>query len=128
MTSDSFEIWAVVELMGHVRMAGKVSEEERFGAKMGRIEIPHRETCGMCSGQTTEFLQANKCTACGGRGYHDTWTTQYFAGSAIYRISPVAEELARAVAAANKAAPINPYEMPGRLLTNSTFDDDNDPR
>ena len=32
--------WAIVELMGHLRLAGLLSEEEHFGAKMGRIDIP----------------------------------------------------------------------------------------
>ena len=33
------ETWAIVELMGHVRVAGFVTEEERFGVKLGRIDI-----------------------------------------------------------------------------------------
>lgn len=36
-------MWAIVELMGHVRLAGYVTEEERFGAKLGRIDIHAKE-------------------------------------------------------------------------------------
>lgn len=36
---DGFE-WAVVEVFGHRRHAGRAREEERFGAKMLRIDIP----------------------------------------------------------------------------------------
>ncbi|MBJ6722403.1 hypothetical protein I2750_19575 [Bacillus sp. PR5] len=36
---DEFE-WAVVEVFGHRRHAGRAREEERFGAKMLRIDIP----------------------------------------------------------------------------------------
>lgn len=35
-----FKEWCVVELMGHVRMAGLVTEVELFGSKQGRIDIP----------------------------------------------------------------------------------------
>lgn len=36
---DGWE-WAIVEVFGHRRHAGKTREEERFGAKMLRIDIP----------------------------------------------------------------------------------------
>jgi hypothetical protein len=32
--------YAVVELMGHVRHVGRLTEVDRFGSKMGRIDIP----------------------------------------------------------------------------------------
>lgn len=32
---DKADSWAIVELMGHVRIAGRITEEERFGAKLG---------------------------------------------------------------------------------------------
>lgn len=32
--------WAIVEVFGHRRHAGRTREEERFGAKMLRIDIP----------------------------------------------------------------------------------------
>lgn len=33
--TEKFETWAIVELMGHVKLAGRLTEEERFGTKMG---------------------------------------------------------------------------------------------
>lgn len=78
------ETWAVVELMGHVKIAGLVTEEERFGTKMGRIDIPMKE---------------------GGL------TTQYFGGSSVYRMTPTTEEVARAIATNHQPAPIHPWEM-----------------
>ena len=86
---ERIEIWAVLELMGHVKLAGKVSQEEMFGAKMGRIEIPNGE---------------------GG------FTTQFFGGGSVYRMTPVSEEVARAVAANHKPQPISPWELPKNLL------------
>jgi hypothetical protein len=32
--------WAIVEIFGHRSHAGRVREEERFGAKMLRIDVP----------------------------------------------------------------------------------------
>jgi hypothetical protein len=79
------EYWAIIELMGHVRMAGRVSEVERFGQKMGRIDIP---------------------------GLHPAiFRTVYFGGGSVYRESPVTEEMARAVAAASPIAPVHPWDL-----------------
>jgi hypothetical protein len=64
------EQWGIVELMGHVRIGGKVSEEQKFGVVMGRIDIPQKD---------------------------GKFVTQYFGGSSIYRFHPSTEEAARAV-------------------------------
>ncbi len=84
-TRPPFESWAVVELMGHVKLAGKVTEQEVFGAKLGRVEIPQRD---------------------------GTWVTQLFGGASVYRISPVSEEVARAVALTTTYMPLSPWELP----------------
>lgn len=52
--------WAIVELMGHCRIYGKVTEEERFGVKMGRVDIPAPD---------------------------GTFVTQYFGGGSVYRLT-----------------------------------------
>jgi hypothetical protein len=97
------EMWAVVELMGHVKMAGRVSEEERFGAKMGRIEIPQED---------------------------GSFVTQFFGGGSVYRITAVTEEAARLVAKAAKVQPISPWDLPRALAgptgtsDDEVFDDD----
>lgn len=84
MTTESFDQWAILELMGHVRLAGKVTEESRFGVALGRIDIP---------------------TA-------DGFTTQYFGGSSIYRLTPTTEEIARGVALRNQPEPVHRWELP----------------
>lgn len=80
-----FEQWAIVDLLGHVRIAGRVTEEERFGVKLGRIDIPN-----------------------GAGGF----TTQYFSGSSIYRLTPTTEEIARGVAAKSQPQPVHRWELP----------------
>jgi hypothetical protein len=37
--TDGWE-WAIVEIFGHRRHAGRIREEERFGAKMLRVDVP----------------------------------------------------------------------------------------
>ena len=77
------ESWAIVELMGHVKMAGILTEEERFGAKMGRIDIPQPD---------------------------GSFVTQYFNGSSVYRITPCTEDLGRKVTP-HEHKPVHPWTM-----------------
>lgn len=79
------EFWGVLQLMGHVRIAGKISEEERFGAKIGRIDIPRED---------------------------GTFSTEYFGAGSIYRVQATTEEIARKIAAQSYDKPIHSYEMP----------------
>lgn len=41
--SDVFEVWAIVELFGHGKIAGKVSEQQVFGTTMLRVDVPAHE-------------------------------------------------------------------------------------
>ncbi len=77
--------WAILELMGHIRLAGYVTEEERFGSTVGRIDIP---------------------------GPDGKSVTQYFGGGSIYRLTPTTEEIARAVAERGSPAPVSRWELP----------------
>jgi hypothetical protein len=81
---DGFDSWAILELLGHVRLAGRVTEEERFGTKLGRIDIPLGEQM----------------------------VTQYFSAASIYRLTPTTEEIARAVALRNQPEPVHRWELP----------------
>jgi hypothetical protein len=92
--ADAFQdgFWAVLELMGHRRLGGKVTEEEHFGAKMCRIDIPSREN-----------------TICGPK---DVWTTQYYGGGSIYCLTPCSEDAARIAARMSRPEPVHPWELP----------------
>lgn len=81
------DVWAVVELMGHVKHAGRLTEEEKFGGKLGRIDQP--------------------------RG--DAWVTHYFGAQSVYRITICDEQTARAVAEANPVRPVQAYELASAL-------------
>lgn len=92
---NGFDQWAILELLGHVKLAGRVTEEEHFGAKLGRIDIPTG----------------------------DGFTTQYFSGDSIYRLTPTTEAIARSVAVRNQPTPAHRWELaPPRPLPADAFD------
>jgi hypothetical protein len=92
--SRSAPEWGIVELMGHVRLAGRVSETERFGAKLGRIDIPD-----VSEGAAPDAVLS----------------TQFFHGSSLYRYTPCSEAAARVVAKSNQPQPVKPWELPPQL-------------
>ena len=87
-------MWAVVELMGHQVIAGVVTEEERFGVMLMRVDVPAVDE-------------------------HAAFT-KFFGPSAIYAITPCDEESARAVIARIRPKPVSPYMLPapGRATGN----------
>lgn len=94
-----YDGWAILELMGHVRLAGRVTEESHFGVAIGRIDIPT----------------------------NDGYTTQYFGGSSIYRLTPTTEEIARSVALHNQPMPVRTWELPSpQQIEVDPVDDDAD--
>lgn len=84
----SFAGFAIVELMGHVRVAGWVTEEELFGTKLGRVDVPD------VSAEPTGGERPTKVHA-----------TQYFNGASLYRLTPCDEQTARTVAGYTQPAP-----------------------
>jgi hypothetical protein len=78
--------WCIVELMGHRRLAGHVSEQDVAGAAMLRLDIP------------------------GADGQPDI--TQLYSGGAVYCITPTTEDIARRVAARSRPTPVSRYELP----------------
>jgi hypothetical protein len=89
--SDAFQsgFWAILELMGHRRLAGKVTEEERFGVKMCRIDIPQ------------ELVDDGA-----------PFVTQYYGGGAIYCLTPSSEAAARVAAKMSRPGPVHAWELP----------------
>lgn len=122
-------MWAVVELMGHVRMAGLLAEVEMFGAKLGRLDVPKTDPCTCANGSKLELLSPTlPCDRCHGAGFVHAFTTTFFGGSSVYRITPCTEETARAVAKGNQPAPVHSWEIPKALPSPARVvaDDDED--
>ncbi len=65
--SENNDSWAVVELMGHVTLAGRVTKPGEYGG-LWQIDVPDSET----------------------------FQTQFFGSQSVYRIRMVSEEIARA--------------------------------
>ena len=84
---SAFEGWAIVELMGHRRLAGYVTEEEHFGTAMLRLDV---------------------------HGVDDTAApgiTQLYGGSSVYCVTPTTEAIARKLGERLKPAPVQRYEL-----------------
>lgn len=87
--------WAIVELFGHARIAGEISEETVAGEAMLRVDVPEVPARTQW-GQTREAVAAH---------------TRYFGGKAVYSLNPVDEVAARVAAAAIRHRPIEPYAL-----------------
>lgn len=97
----AFECWAIVEVMGHRRFAGYVTEQVIAGQGFVRIDVPEA----------------------GGR---PAFTKILGAGS-IYAITPVTEDTAREAAASFREMPLQAWDLPERpALPGPRRDEDDD--
>ena len=69
MEENKNDSWAIVDLMGHVTIAGRVTKPGEFGG-LWQIDIPEG----------------------------DSFRTEFFGSQAVYRVRVVSEEIARAYA------------------------------
>jgi hypothetical protein len=102
---EKFDEWAFVEIMGHKRYAGKVTEQAVGGASFVRIDVPE-----------VVLLDGEKLAP----------FTKLFGAASIYCISPCTEETAKAFAASIRAEGFSRYEAP-RLPAPSAAATDEDP-
>ncbi len=99
--------WAVVEIMGHRKHAGRVREEERFGAKMLRVDVP----TVVLTPPTEEGGQPTATV--------EKWTTHWYGGPSIFSFTLTDEE---SVMRINR-----PYYSPQRYIAPpDRFDEDDD--
>jgi hypothetical protein len=104
----AFDSWALVEVMGHTRVAGKCTEESIAGVNMLRVDVP----------EVTKRIERYDYTK------HERVVTEkvipaytrYFGGSSIFSITPCSEEVARAAAAENASEPPIMLALPEKLL------------
>ena len=94
-TPEIFDSWAILELMGHRRLAGKVTEATIGGGAFIRIDCPGKEK----------------------------ETTQYYAPGAVYCITPTTEEIARKFAEYYEPQPVHPFEIARPMITGLEEDD-----
>jgi len=82
---EKFESWAIVELFGHQKIAGKCTEQNIAGANMLRIDVPETD-------KSPAF-------------------TRLFGHSAIYSINPVTQEVAIHWAKMLQVAPLQIWDV-----------------
>jgi len=77
------ERWAIVEIMGHTKIAGRITEVTQYGSTFARVDVP-------AMGDEPAF-------------------TRDFGGGAIYSITYVIKEIAMRAAELLQVAPITVY-------------------
>lgn len=95
-----YEGYAILELMGHRRLCGRLSEATIAGAAFIRIDVPD-----------AEGLE----------------TTQFYAPQSVYCITPTTEDVVRRAAKTNSVQPVSAYELRERtpvLVARPARDDD----
>lgn len=85
MEQEAKEMWALVELFGHNRVAGKVTEAEMGGGALIRVDVPAVKDRPPL--------------------------TKYYNVKAIYALTPVDEATARQMAESIDPAPVNSYSL-----------------
>jgi len=87
---STFDEWALVELFGHQRIVGKVTEATIAGGAFIRVDVPNDD------GTAVLF-------------------TRFFGPSAVYSMSPISREMALTLAKTQSAEPVKRYELPPAL-------------
>jgi len=84
-TNENFNLWCIVELFGHNRIAGKCSEQSIAGNNFLRVDVP-------TTSKQSSF-------------------TRFLSASAIYAINPITEEVARQIADNLQVQPVAVWDV-----------------
>jgi hypothetical protein len=94
-TETGFEGWAILELMGHRRLGGRLSEATIASGAFIRIDIPHPNEAGIFT------------------------ASRFYSPAAVYAITPTTEEIACAIAR-GAPEPVSRWDL--RALTQQAGD------
>lgn len=83
--NETFDAWGLLEIMGHNRLAGRITNQAIGGCNFVRIDVPEINGAGAF--------------------------TKLFGQSAIFGITITTEDVARRLAKNMQAQPIHPYEL-----------------
>lgn len=95
-SQEKFESWCIIEVMGHSRYAGFVSEQVIGGCSFVRVDVPASES---------------------GPAF-----TKMLGQSSIFAITPCTEATARAAVKSFRSRPFSMFELP--MLAAPSDDDD----
>jgi hypothetical protein len=98
MTEASFKNYCIVELFGHSKIVGLVTEQAIGGETFIRVDVPKTQR-------------------------HEAFTRMFGKG-AIYSITPVSEDIATKAAEQIYVQPVTVYIEPARQLSGGDDDDD----
>jgi hypothetical protein len=91
-TNERFDLWCLVELFGHTKIAGRCTEQNIAGTNMLRVDVP-------ATSSQPSF-------------------TKFFGSSAIYSINPVDEYTAKYYAESLQRKPIESWDVKEMLKRN----------
>lgn len=94
MESEKLNMWCLVELFGHQKIAGLCTEKNIAGVNMLRVDVPATNT-------TPPF-------------------TRFFGGAAIYAINPIDEVSAIAMVNNLKVSPVTVWSIQSYLDLNKS--------
>lgn len=86
-SAPHFDEWAIVELMGHRKLAGRVSEAPLGRGELFRLDVPD----GLMS---------------------DRFVTQFYGWSSVYCMTVTDELAARKFAVMHQPTPVHRWELP----------------
>lgn len=79
--------WVILELLGHRRLAGWLTEQQIAGTSFLWLDVPAADG-------------------------DQPAATQFYAPGSVYAITPTTEAIARSVASGNRPAPVQRWELP----------------
>lgn len=99
--AKGFESWAILELFGHRKLAGYVTESEIGGGKLLRIDVPGKDGAPVA--------------------------TQFYGAGAIYCMTPCSEQVARRAAANfSDPSPVTKWDLALPAPSAAAVDPDDD--
>ncbi|MFD2961310.1 MULTISPECIES: hypothetical protein [Olivibacter] len=84
-TTEKFDLWCIVELFGHSKIAGRCTEQNVAGTNMLRVDVPETSV--------------------------NPAFTRFFNHAAIYAINPVSEDVAIFMADKLNTKPIDSWDI-----------------
>lgn len=100
---QAFEQWAIVEIFGHQRIAGKVTEQTIGGCSFVRVDVPE-----LPERIVDDYGRKRTLPAISG-------FTKLYGNAAIYAMSFVDEAIAKATAGSLRVLPIDSYTLSDAL-------------
>lgn len=85
METEKFDLWCMVELFGHQRIAGRCTEQNVVGTNMLRVDVPETKS--------------------------QPAFTRFLSSGAIYAINPVSEIVAMQIAENLQVSPVSLWDV-----------------